>query len=377
VIDVELALAASSRLWSEQLHRFLIDHGGARVRTHVISGDDALAEAYHVLVIDDICSFLTPRLVDEVQRRGRFVLGVYEREEAGPARNRLLGLGVDGVIEAESEPEDFLEVIERFSIPAIPPETPPRRLEPRSSDGVVIAVGSPPGGCGASELAIALGGRLAESHGPTVVVDADEVAPSLAQRLALARHPNLRTAIDVVEHHSGSLRSCLQRVGRMDLLAGLAGPDDWREVRPSELVAVIDRLLGAGVRFVIANIGFQIEGADRGRHGLSRAAIGRADMLVAVCLAHPVAVSRVVGWAGAVRAIRPDLPIQFVVNRAPASRHRRAEIEEELTRADKAAGVCFLPDDSAVAQAAWSGLAVRRGRFRRAASKLADRMVAA
>jgi MinD-like ATPase involved in chromosome partitioning or flagellar assembly len=377
MIDVELALAASPRVWSERLHRFLIDHGGARVRTQVISGDDALAESYHVLVVDDICSFLTPRLVDEVQRRGRFVLGVYEKEDQGPARNRLLGMGVDGVIEAESEPEEFLEVIARFSVPTLQVEVPRPQIQPKSADGVVIAVGSPPGGCGASEVAIAIGTRLSEEHGPTVLVDADDVAPSLAQRLGLARHPNMRTAIDVVEHHSGTLRSCLQQVGRLDVLAGLAGPGDWREVRPSELIAVVDRLHASGVRYVAVNIGSQLEGADRGRHGLSRAVAGRSDLLVAVCLSHPVAISRVLDWAGSVRDLRPDLPIQFVVNRAPGSRHRQAEIETELIRTHPGAGVFFLPDDSLVGEAAWSGTAVKRGRFRRATSRLTDRMVAA
>jgi MinD-like ATPase involved in chromosome partitioning or flagellar assembly len=358
------------------LHRFLIDHGGARVRTQVISGDDALAEAYHVLVIDDICSFLTPRLVDEVQGRGRFVLGVYESIEAAPARNRLLGMGVDGVIEAEAEPEDFLEVVARFAVPLNGTGS-PTKVPSRVSAGVVIAVGSPPGGCGASEVAIAIGSRLAEQHGPTVVVDVDEVAPSIAQRLGLGRHPNLRTAIDVVEHQSGSLRSCLQQVERMDVLAGLAGPADWREVRPSELMAVVDRLHGSGARYLVANVGSQLEGADRGRHALSRAVIGRSDLLVAVCLAHPVAISRVIGWAETVTSVRPDLPMQFVVNRAPASRHRQSEIEAELARAHRGAGVFFLPDDSLVTEAAWSGVAVRRGPFRRATSKLTDRMVAA
>ena len=57
----ELALAASARGWPDQLHRFLLDHGGGRVLARVMGPEQAAHDAYEVLLIDDVCSFLTPR----------------------------------------------------------------------------------------------------------------------------------------------------------------------------------------------------------------------------------------------------------------------------------------------------------------------------
>ncbi len=73
---------------ADRVHRFLSDHGGARVRAQVLTPEDALAEDYQVLIIDDICSFLTPRLVAEVQRQGRLVLGVFDPSDPPDAKER-------------------------------------------------------------------------------------------------------------------------------------------------------------------------------------------------------------------------------------------------------------------------------------------------
>ncbi|MEX0657860.1 MAG: hypothetical protein WD080_01885, partial [Egibacteraceae bacterium] len=76
--EPEIALAASPRDWAQRLHRHLADHGGARVRATVLHPHDALAETYAVLVVDDTTSFLSHRLLDELRRTGRRVLGVYD-----------------------------------------------------------------------------------------------------------------------------------------------------------------------------------------------------------------------------------------------------------------------------------------------------------
>ena len=109
--DIELALAASARPWAGSLHRFLADHGGARVRAIVMGPEEAVAESYDALIIDDVCSFLTPRLVDQVRRHGRLVVGVYDARDGADAKRRLLDCGVDDVIEADAGPEEFLDVV--------------------------------------------------------------------------------------------------------------------------------------------------------------------------------------------------------------------------------------------------------------------------
>ena len=63
VVVPDIALAASARDWPDRLHRFLLDHGGGRVVDRIMTPDQATGSSFDVLLIDDVCSFLTPRLV--------------------------------------------------------------------------------------------------------------------------------------------------------------------------------------------------------------------------------------------------------------------------------------------------------------------------
>ena len=109
--EIEVALAVSARIWPDRLHRFLADHGGARVRAQVLSPEDALAETYEVLIIDDVSSFLTPRLVQELQRRQpNGSRGLRSRRRSGRQRTAP-GCGVDQVIESAASAEEFVVAV--------------------------------------------------------------------------------------------------------------------------------------------------------------------------------------------------------------------------------------------------------------------------
>ncbi len=71
--------------------------------------------------------------------------------------------------------------------------------------GRLVTVGGPPG-VGRTEIAIELALALGRTAG-VVLVDADDVGPAVAARLDLPIEPNLRTAIDAVEHGRGAARS--------------------------------------------------------------------------------------------------------------------------------------------------------------------------
>ncbi len=305
----EIAIVVSPRDWAERLHRFVADHGGARVRARILDGREALDEGYQVLVAEDLTSFLTPRLMAELRRSGRRVLGVYDPVEPW-GRERLGELGVDDTIESTSSPEQFLRAVDALALTAQADldaelvalnaagergatttfDTPAGATDEAPSGGrvgVVTVVGGPAGAPGATELCIGLAHAAARRGESAVVVDADEVAPSVAQRLGLPQHPNLRTAIDVVEHHTGSLTDVLVPVpaGRFEVLSGLPTTRDWTELRPGEVVDVIDEL--ARIRHhVIVNVGHRIEelgGAGvASRYGVARALLAEADVLVGV-----------------------------------------------------------------------------------------------
>lgn len=407
----EIAIVVSPRDWAERLHRFVADHGGARVRARVLDGREALDEDYQVLVAEDLTSFLTPRLVDGLRRSGRRVLGVYDPTEPW-GRSRLLELGVDDTIEATAPPERMLQVVDALALavdadldgelarlaarhedddaspstaaasaPAAGQAAPRTAHEPRSGAAGVTVVGGPAGAPGATELAIGLAAAAARRGSSVVVVDADEVAPSLAQRLGLPLHPNLRTAIDAVQHWSGQLPDTLTPVpaGGFTVLCGLPSTADWSAVRPGEVVDVVVDLARLHDH-VIVNVGHRLEevggpGANS-RYGTSRTLVAEAQTVVGVLAPTPVGLARYLEWVADVRTLTRR-PIHTVVNRAPSSAFQRAELEAELRRTYEPPSVTTVPFDRRVADAAWAGELVPGAAYRRALDRVAGTVLPA
>lgn len=363
--ELELALAASARDWSDGLHRFLVDHGGARVRTVVMTSEEAESEEYDALLIDDVCSFLSPRLVDQVRRSNRYVVGVFEPQDGEDAKKRLLECGVDDVVEASASPAEFLEVVNQV-----------RRLSPLFESsreaspvplerGRLIAVGGPHGGVGATEISVA----LASTRGD-LLVDCDDVAPALAQRLGLALHPNIRSAVDVLNHRAGDPADAIQTGSGLQVLAGLAHGGEWEELRPVEVEALVMELATTRRRLIL-NIGSGLEPPQvgEGRHGLARSVLRRADAIVAVGSPTPVGIGRLLRWVEGARLLAADTPLRIAINRIGKSPYRRSEIAAEL--ASTGSEVFWVPDDPRVPEAAWAGKQVGRGPFSRSVRKLA------
>ncbi|HEX2154831.1 MAG TPA: hypothetical protein VHL52_12745 [Acidimicrobiia bacterium] len=365
--EVELALAASTRPWVDSLHRFLADHGGARVRTVLMGAEDALSESYDALIIDDVCSFLTPRLVEQVRRRGRLVVGVFDSRDGADAKRRLLECGVDDVVEDGASPDEFVAVVRRVLELAPPTAAPMLPSVGSRTGGRVVVVGAPPGGCGATEVAV---GLAISAH--AMAVDADDVAPSLAQRVGAPLHPNLRTAIDIVHHQSGSVEDAVIETDSLRLVAGLVNGDDWAQLHPGEVEAVIDEVVIEN-RAVVVNVGSGLERPQlgEGRFGLARGLVVKADAIIAVGLPHPVGLTRLVRWVLEAADLAPESPVIAAVNRIGRSPYQRTEVATELARALPGVPVHFLPEDKRVTEAAWAGTSVPSGPFRRSIRKLA------
>ena len=386
--DIEIALTVSTRQWSEGLHRFLVDHGGARVRLYVMRPEDAFSERFDAILIDDICSFLSPRLVAKLNRMGRRVVGVYSPAEFPDGKDRLLACDVTEVIESDAPPEEFLALLERLEIDRGPDGHSPGGARPRNAPEPgadrsrrLVAVGSPPGGCGATEVAIAVARRLADRYGEVGLLDLDQRAPSVAQRLGLALHPNLLTAIDAVQHHSDSLESCWQAPpgSSVRILPGVPNPADRTQLRQDEVAEVLlesSRL----ARATVVNFGhWDASAGDQPfwdtSGSVSDAVLQTARVLVAVALPSPVGMIRMIEWLGRIRARHPGLAVHVVVNRAPGALSVRRALFEELRAAVGQVRIAFLPDDPLVSEAAWNGVLVERGKFRRGCDRLADRVL--
>ncbi len=386
--EAELGIAVSPREWGERLHRFVADHGGARVRTRVMRPEDVLSEQFDVLVIDDLTSYLTRRLVQQAQATGKSVLGVFDRNEFREGEGRLWSLGVDAVVEAQAPPDEFLKAVGRVYV-----ESERQNLgvlddsiarSSRSPDlgaeaGRVTVVGGPSGGVGRTEIAIALAAGWRFRGGSVALVDADDLAPSIAQRLGVALHPNLRSAVDALNHRSGGLHASLafpRHVG-VEVLIGLPNPRDWIELRSGDVVEVV-RELAHGRDRVVVDIGARIEdlsyhgGPDR--NGLARALVSAADQVVAVGQPTPVGVARLIEWLADAASLVDHTSFHCVFNRIGKSSFQQREVALEFTRSFQPATLSFVPEDRRVSDAGWAGEAVPIGPFSKAVMALTHRL---
>ena len=369
--EPEIALVFTAEPWVEELHRYLSDHGGARVRSLVVEQSVALEETYDVLVVSHRWPALTQAFVADVHARSRRVLGVVDRTEPA-SRPHLASVDVDGVVESDAGPEAFVRALVDLCAEQ------PRRggvtlAAPPARTGRVVAVGGPPG-VGRTELAIELAIATARDVA-TVLADCDDVAPAVAQRLGLALEPNLRTAIDAVERGRGNLDACLQPLPgtKLSVLGGIPNSTSWMQVRPGEVVRVVDRVAADSEIVVVDGLGSlqNLGGPPRGRFETARALAVEADILVAVCDASPVGIARLLAWIVEARGLAPVTPVVVVVNRAPSAAFRRGELYDEIRSSIDVVDVVFTGADARVVDAAWDGRPVARGKFTRTIARLA------
>jgi MinD-like ATPase involved in chromosome partitioning or flagellar assembly len=355
----------------------------------VVDPSLAFDEDYGTLVVSHRWPGLTRTFVDAVHRRHRRLLGVFDPDEPA-GRAFLVSLGADRVLPSDASMSEFVDAFNALE-PQVPNPTPsvdaleaavggqqprPSSNGDRSRGPRLVAVGGTPG-AGATELAIGLTAALRGQRERAVLVDADEVVPSIAQRLGLPIEPNLRSAIESVEYGMGDVEATIVRAAReLDVLTGLPNVGAWSQVRPSEVLDVVD-VIGRAGRRVVANFGSRLEDVGRGgrnRYGISRAVVSEACDLVGVVPATPVGVTRVLAWIAEVRALNPTAPVHLAINRAPRDAFRRAEIEHEIRRTFEPESLGFLPHDARVEAAAWSGTLVSSGPYAKAVAELAARL---
>jgi MinD-like ATPase involved in chromosome partitioning or flagellar assembly len=394
---VEIAIGVSHRTWAQRLFRHIADHGGALVRTRVLLDEDALECSYAVLVVDDTASVLTPRMIAELHRRDRRVIAVHAAGDH-QARETLSRLGVDAAIPDSATPEELVDAIvalaptqaagadDPFAAIArqlgheLPGDAePPPRERPagQPARGLVTVVLAVSGGAGATEVALALAGVLSGRRERTVLVDADEVAPALAQRMAQPLVPNLRNAVDALERGVGSLEEALvalpERDGGFELLCGLANPRDWPDLRPDSVAEVVGELAGTHAQ-VLVNAGPSVEEVTApgglARYGIARAMLGGADQLVVVAGATPIGLSRLLVWLGDHGDLARSKPLHVVLNQAPAGVFKRSELEREVLRSFLPSSLHLVPADKRVEEAVWNGHTVPSGPFQKAVQAL-------
>ncbi|HJS72427.1 MAG TPA: hypothetical protein VJ858_06840 [Acidimicrobiia bacterium] len=353
----DIAMAASARDWPDRFHRFLLDHGGGRVVDRVMTADQAKTTDFDVLLIDDVCSFLTPRLVSILKQSGVEVIGVYLPEDGSDAKRRLLECGISDVIETEATPEEFLSKVtatlaHRLGTPA--PDV------PISSPALRLAVTGPCEGVGITEVAVGVAMSLSRLLG-TVLVDLDPSWPSVAQRLDLPLHPNLRTALDHSLHRIDRLDEALHRVDGLSIIGGRADGGSGPEISRADCMMLLDALSGR-FQVVVADLG----PLDEHSWGVAR----EFDSLIVVGSADPVGVGRLIRVTQTVVDRQVGGSIVAVVNRVGPRGFRRAEVVDELRRALPDVPTVTLPNDPKLELAAWDGSVTSKSPFSKALGEM-------
>ncbi|HEY7469718.1 MAG TPA: hypothetical protein VIC07_09375 [Acidimicrobiia bacterium] len=325
------------------------------MRSRVMGPEQALADQYAVLLIDDVCSFLTPRLVRSLRESGREIIGVYNPIDGPDAKRRLLECGITDVIESEAPAEEFVSVIDTTLLHHRPDSAPARSIRRSFRVGVL----GPIGGVGVTEVAIGVAAGLSSTRS-TVLVDLDLHHPSVAQRLDLPLHPNLMTAIDAA-HHSGDVDDAILEVDRLAVIGGLS-QGSRADLSMIEIESLLDEVGRSGHEIIVADLG-----AVR----TDRLPELWFDLLIFVGLGSPVGMARLVRAVRALPSIDSPPDIVTVVNRTGAG-HRRLEIRSELARLIPDVPVVMLPDDRRLERAAWDGVRPERGPFARSVERIAS-----
>ena len=373
-LEPTVLLAHSPRPWMQEVHFFLVDHGGALVQGYVLSADDALAGEANVLVVDDICSFLTKRLVADLHQVGIRVLGVFDAEDGDAGSNRIESLGVDVFIQSDSAGEAFLAAITQMVDTKTPIKSGVSIAPDQLGDpsGPVVAVAAAGGGTGATEVAIGVATSMQSARRSVALVDADEVTPSVAQRLGLPLLPDLRTAVESVVHGSGSVvDSMIDHSSGVRVVCGLSHPAARSSLRSSEVVSAL-REIARTVSTVVVNVSPAPVLASRRRDitGVRAGVVLSAEAVVLVGVASPVGVARMADWLASASQAVAGPRLHLVVNRFPGGGYRSSQIVAELFRLAEPQSVTVVPFDRRVQRAEWRGVRVGRGPFRKAVRRI-------
>jgi MinD-like ATPase involved in chromosome partitioning or flagellar assembly len=388
-----VAVGSSQRTWVAELMSYAQDHAGVRVVGTVLSATEAVEHSYEVLLIDDTTSYLTKRLIDRVQSMRRIVIGVYESTRGDVGRQKLLDLGVDGVIDAEASSKEFMarirylteqRLVDRDFAEMVVGESfdDPDGEAPAVATGlaggrrsliVVSGVG------GVTEVTVGIAAEMARRRQSVVLVDLDTLEPAIAQRLDVPLSPNVLTAIESLRNVGKIEGVVVSHDAGFSVVPGLPSPREWEACSPDDSADLASALGEAYVNVVVRTSRYLEDlspfGGRSGRFGVSRRFVAEADHLVIVGDPSPTGVTGVLAWIGDARALS-SAPIHVILNHAGKSLYQQGEVREEIRRTFRSASVVFAPDDHRVRKAAWQGELPPVGKFTRALEPVVSRVAA-
>lgn len=232
----------------------------------------------------------------------------------------------------------------------------------------LITVWSPIGSNGKSTIALSIASELTEAGKEVFLLDADTYAPSLDLLLGLTDHPaGLAAACRLVTQQRFDFEQLVRlssklSIGRgsLTVMTGLSSEARWPEVSAQKLD---DLLMVASEHFdyLVLDVasplaaGLNSNASSVDRNAVSRWAVGYSDIVIGVCGADPVSISRYLSAAILIAELRPKGELLTVVNRLRTSvlgASAKQQITESLAKLGQITVNGFIPDDPAAADLA-------------------------
>ncbi|GAA3898335.1 AAA family ATPase [Microbacterium invictum] len=231
--------------------------------------------------------------------------------------------------------------------------------------GRVIVVWGPEGAPGRTTIAVELACELARDGRHVGLVDADSHAPALALTTGLPDEgPGFAAACRQAERGALTVTE-LDRIstslGDVDVLTGLNRPGRWPELGAERVRAALD-VCRDWADDVVVDVAASLERDEEivsdldgpRRNAATLAALGSADVVVAVVAADPVGVARFVRGYPELRSLVGAAPVRVVVNKTRPGAlgiDARGQVRRALERFVGVRDVWFVPWDAKAADA--------------------------
>jgi MinD-like ATPase involved in chromosome partitioning or flagellar assembly len=234
----------------------------------------------------------------------------------------------------------------------------------------VVAVWGPGGAPGRTTVAVNVAAELAASGHRVALVDADPYGGAIAPSLGLLDEaPGFASACRLA---AGSAldRAELERIAQryssprapFEVFTGLVGPNRWPELSHERVTAALEAMR-ARFEYVVVDTGFSLERDEElmsdqfapRRNAATFAALAAADRVLAVGLADPVGLSRLLRGHGELVDVVEAERVDVVVNRVRASAlgiDAHAQVRQTLRRFAGLADATLLPHDGRATDAA-------------------------
>lgn len=282
------------------------------------------------------------------------------------------GLGVRIVVRCARDDDERLAA--SFGLQTVSMRAPAREITasrppseaPERPRGRVVTVWGPAGAPGRSTVAIGIGAALAREGCRVALADADTHAPSIALATGAADDgPGFATVCRQAERGGlmvAELARVAQQLHGMSVLAGINRPARWPELSGARVKAALD-MCRDWVDVTVVDVAASLEADEEivsdldghRRNAASLAAVGMADVVVAVAAADPIGISRFVREYPDLRAAAGRAMVHVLVNKTRGGVlgvDPRGQVRRTLERYAGVRQVWFAPFEPRAADAA-------------------------